>query len=173
MIRQEDVYKIGRLGKPHGVKGEMNFMFTDDVFDRTDSDYLIIEVDGILVPFFIEEYRFRSEETALLKLCDIDTQEQARQFTNCNVFFERSHTPGDEEELTWSQIVGFHIVDENTQKNIGTITAVDDSTENVLFELLTADGREVLLPASDDLIAEVDNAAQTITMTIPEGLLEL
>ena len=58
-------------------------------------------------------------------------------------------------------------------KNIGTITAVDDSTENVLFELLTADGREVLLPASDDLIAEVDNAAQTITMTIPEGLLEL
>ena len=173
MIKPEEVYQIGRIGKPHGVKGEMNFMFTDDVFDRTDSDYLIIEVDGILVPFFIEEYRFRSEETALLKLCDIDTQEQARQFTNCNVFFERSHTPGDEEELTWSQIVGFHIVDENTQKNIGTITAVDDSTENVLFELLTADGREVLLPASDDLIAEVDNAAQTITMTIPEGLLEL
>ena len=173
MIKPEEVYQIGRIGKPHGVKGEMNFMFTDDVFDRTDSDYLIIEVDGILVPFFIEEYRFRSEETALLKLCDIDTQEQARQFTNCNVFFERSHTPGDEEELTWSQIVGFHIVDENTQKNIGTITAVDDSTENVLFELLTADGREVLLPASNDLIAEVDNAAQTITMTIPEGLLEL
>ena len=173
MIKPEEVYQIGRIGKPHGVKGEMNFMFTDDVFDRADSDYLIIEVDGILVPFFIEEYRFRSEETALLKLCDIDTQEQARQFTNCNVFFERSHTPGDEEELTWSQIVGFHIVDENTQKNIGTITAVDDSTENVLFELLTADGREVLLPASDDLIAEVDNAAQTITMTIPEGLLEL
>ena len=173
MIKPEEVYQIGRIGKPHGVKGEMNFMFTDDVFDRTDSDYLIIEVDGILVPFFIEEYRFRSEETALLKLCDIDTQEQARQFTNCNVFFERSHTPGDEEELTWSQIVGFHIVDENTQKTIGTITAVDDSTENVLFELLTADGREVLLSASNDLIAEVDNAAQTITMTIPEGLLEL
>ena len=173
MIKPEEVYQIGRIGKPHGVKGEMNFMFTDDVFDRTDSDYLIIEVDGILVPFFIEEYRFRSEETALLKLCDIDTQEQARQFTNCNVFFERSHTPGDEEELTWSQIVGFHIVDENTQKNIGTITAVDDSTENVLFELLTADGREVLLPASNDLIVEVNNAAQTITMTIPEGLLEL
>ena len=97
MIKPEEVYQIGRIGKPHGVKGEMNFMFTDDVFDRTDSDYLIIEVDGILVPFFIEEYRFRSEETALLKLCDIDTQEQARQFTNCNVFFERSHTPEDEE----------------------------------------------------------------------------
>ena len=52
----KDVYRIGRIGKPHGVKGEMNFMFTDDVFDRTDSDYLIIEVEGLLVPFFIEHY---------------------------------------------------------------------------------------------------------------------
>ena len=36
MIREDDVYKIGRLGKPHGVKGEITFMFDDDIFDRTD-----------------------------------------------------------------------------------------------------------------------------------------
>lgn len=51
MIRQEDVYKIGRLGKPHGVKGEVSFQFDDDIFDRVDADYLILEIDGILVRF--------------------------------------------------------------------------------------------------------------------------
>ena len=81
MIRQQDVYKIGRIGKPHGIKGELNFLFDDDVFDRVEADYLILEVDGILVPFFIEEYRWRSDGHVLLKLCDIDTQERARELT--------------------------------------------------------------------------------------------
>ena len=55
MIKQEDVYRIGRLGKPHGVRGELSFQFEDDIFDRVDADYLILDIDGILVPFFIEE----------------------------------------------------------------------------------------------------------------------
>ena len=52
MIKKEEVYRIGQIGKPHGVKGELSFHFEDDVFDRTDADNLILEVDGILVPFF-------------------------------------------------------------------------------------------------------------------------
>ena len=173
MIKKEEVYKIGRIGKPHGVKGEMNFMFTDDVFDRTDSDYLIIEVEGILVPFFIEEYRFRSDETALLKLCDIDTQEQARQFTNCEVFFERSKADTPDDELTWAQIVGFRIVDENNGKIVGEIVAVDDSTENVLFEIETAKGNQILIPAHDELIVQTDADHRQIKMTLPEGIFDL
>ena len=168
----KDVYRIGRIGKPHGVKGEMNFMFTDDVFDRTDSDYLIIEVEGLLVPFFIEEYRFRSDETALLKLCDIDTQEQARQFTNCEVFFERSKADTPDDELTWAQIVGFRIVDDSNGTTVGEIVAVDDSTENTLFEVQVSQ-RQVLIPASDSLIRSIAPQSQTITMTIPDGLLAL
>ena len=33
MIRKETVYRIGRIGKPHGVDGEVSFHFDDDVFD--------------------------------------------------------------------------------------------------------------------------------------------
>ena len=80
MIKKEDVYKIGVLNKPHGVKGEVAFTFTDDVFDRVDCDYLICLMDGILVPFFIEEFRFKSDSVALGKFEDIDTAEQARRF---------------------------------------------------------------------------------------------
>ena len=74
MIREEEVDKIGKLGKTHGVKGEISFLFDDDVFDRVDADYLILRVDGLLVPFFIEEYRFRSDANAIMKFEDIDTK---------------------------------------------------------------------------------------------------
>lgn len=50
MIKEENIYQIGRLGKTHGVRGEISFLFDDDVFDRVDADYLILKVDGILVP---------------------------------------------------------------------------------------------------------------------------
>ena len=49
MIKQEEVYKIGRLGKSHGVRGEVSFLFDDDVFDRVDADYLILDIDGIRI----------------------------------------------------------------------------------------------------------------------------
>ena len=177
MIKKEDVYQIGRIGKPHGVKGEVLFHFSDDVFDRAESEYLILEVDGILVPFFMEEYRFRSDETALVRFCDINTQEQARQLTGCDVYFLRSEVPADEDgELSWAQIVGFTVRNDAADEDaapVGTITAVDDTTINTLFDIKTPDGRDVLVPASDDLITDVDTEAHTITMIIPEGLLEL
>ena len=169
MIKQEEVYKIGRLGKTHGVKGEISFMFDDDVFDRVDADYLILEVDGILVPFFMEEYRFRSDSTALVKFEDIDTQDRARELTNCDVYFPRALTDDDEENLSFAVLVGFDIIDANTGKNVGTIASIDDSTANILFEL--ADG--TLIPASDELITNITKEKKTITIALPEGILDL
>ena len=81
MIKKEDVYKIGRIGKPHGVHGEVQMQYSDDVYDVVDANYLLLNVDGILVPFFMEEYRFRSDEIVLMKFCDINTEAQARELT--------------------------------------------------------------------------------------------
>lgn len=173
MIKQEEVYRIGRLGKPHGVKGEVSFQVSDDVFDRVDADCLVLELDGILVPFFIEEYRFRSEDIALLKLEGVDTADQARELTGCSVFFLRRMADNDREEVTWAEIIGYRIIDANTLQEVGTLTEVDDSTVNTLFNVTTKEGDEVLLPAGEDLITAVDKAARNITMTIPEGLLDL
>ena len=169
MIKEEEVYKIGKLGKTHGVKGEISFLFDDDVFDRVDADYLVLMIDGILVPFFMEEYRFRSDTTAIVKFCDIDTQERARELTGCDVWFPRALTDSDDDTITWAAIVGFDIIDANSGKSVGRIASVDDSTLNILFCL--EDGR--LIPASEDLITGIDKANKTITINIPKGLLYL
>lgn len=172
MIKQEEVYKIGKIGKPHGVKGELTLFFDDDVFDRVDAQYLVLCIDGIMVPFFMDEYRFKTDETALVKFCDIDTKERASQLTGCEVFFPRSLSDSSDDQLSWSEIVGFSIMDTGGGK-IGTVAAVDDTTENVLFEVETEGGGMTLIPASDDFITGVDTARRTITMTLPDGLLAL
>ena len=169
MIRKEDVYKIGKPGKAHGVKGEISFLFDDDVFDRTDADYLILDIDGILVPFFIEEYRFKTDDTALMKFEGIDTQERARELTGCEVYFPREMAEDDNEQLSWAAIVGFELVDDNTGKVAGRIASVDDATMNILFEL--EDGK--LIPASEELITNIDTKKQQIFIKLPEGILEL
>ena len=169
MIKKETVYKIGRIGKAHGVKSEVSFMFDDDVFDRVNADYLVLELDGILVPFFMEEYRFRSDSTALVKFEDIDTQDRARELTNCDVYFPRQLADDDDEELSWTFLVGFDIVEAKTDKKVGVIASIDDSTANILFEL--EDGR--LIPASEELITDIDKDKKTITINLPEGILDL
>ena len=167
MIREDDVYKIGRIGKPHGIGGEVTLRFSDDVFDRVDAEYLVLMVDGILVPFFIEEYRFRSEEVALVKFEDIDTMDRAAELTGCDVFFPRHLADIDNDVLTWSQIVGYDIVDVASGKVIGRIESVDESPINVLLEL--ADG--TLIPAVDEFIDDIDHEALKLFMSLPDGLL--
>ena len=169
MIKREDVYKIGRLGKAHGVKGEVSFQFDDDIFDRVDADYLVLDIDGILVPFFMEEYRFRNDTVCLVKFCDIDTQQRAQELTGCDVYFPRALAEEGEEVPSLASLVGFDIVDASSSKTVGRIASIDDTTANILFEL--EDG--TLIPASDELIENIDGTSHTITMHLPEGLLEL
>ena len=165
MIKQEDVYKIGKLGKPHGVKGELSFLFSDDVFDRVDADYLVLDI--------MEEYRFKSNEKALVKFVDIDSEERARQLTGCEVFFPRNLSDSDAEHVSWAEIIGFAVIDKQNGQVVGHIKAIDDTTINTLFEIETTAGNDILLPAHEELIHEADMQRREIRMSIPDGLLDL
>ena len=174
MITRDELIKIGVFNKPHGVGGELSFTFTDDVFDRSDCPYIMCEIDGIFVPFFIEEYRFRGAAQALMKLEDVDTTDDARMFTGLDVYFPKNRLPADDEMRTTPSdyFIGFTVLDKQ-HGNLGKITGIDDSTLNVLFILEDADGKELLIPASEDFVLFVDEAAKTITTRIPDGLLNL
>lgn len=169
-----ETFRIGTIGKPHGVRGELSFHFDDDVFDRVDADFLFVEIDGLPVPFFMEEYRFRSDEVALVKFDGIDTEDQAAGLTGCAVLFPRDLVDDDSEEgsVSKAEIIGFEVIDGADGKTVGRIAAVDDSTINTLFDV-TTDGGSVLIPASHELITDIDRQARTITISIPQGLLNL
>jgi len=154
------------------VHGELLFTFDDDIFDQVEADYIVCLMDGILVPFFFESYRFRSDSTALIKLEGIDTEQQARRMTNVEVYFPKEHAEKlEDNELTWNYFVGFLIKDIN-KGEIGKVTDVDDSTINTLF-VVDHKGTEVLIPAQEDFMVELNRKKKVITMHLPEGLLEL
>lgn len=172
MIKREEIYKIGVFNKPHGIHGELSFTFTDDIFDRVEAEYLICMLDGIPVPFFMEEYRFRSDASALVKLEGIDTAERARRFTNVEVYFPAKHAEeAAPDERDWDFFVGFRMEEIRCGK-LGEVTDVDTSTINTLF-VVDYKGEELLIPAQEEFIADIDRKHKIITVDLPEGLLSL
>jgi 16S rRNA processing protein RimM len=172
MIRKNDVFPIGKLYKPHGISGEITFAFTSDVFDRTESSYWILDMDGILVPFFVESYRFKSGETALVKFEGIDSEQKAKELSNKEVYYPVKFADKEAEQVdSWDFYIGFSVYDEKAGY-IGEITEVDDSTANVLFTLVH-DGREILMPVAEEFFTEIDLENREMHVTLPEGLIDL
>ncbi len=173
MILRDELIKIGQFNKPHGVHGEISFTFTDDVFDRGKSPYIVCCIDNIYVPFFIEEYRFKSNSTALLKLLDVNDENEARAFSNLEVFYPKRFYVEDEDEATPDDyFIGYTICD-ITHGVLGVVDAIDDSTINALFVVTTSDGRELLIPIQETFVRAIDEDERIIHMELPDGLLQL
>ena len=172
MIEREELIKIGRFNKPHGVKGELSFTFTDDVFDRTDCPYIVLRNRRYLRPLFHRGVSLQERYYCL------DEARRCRQRDRCSCLFAarclfpKSYYDTEvEEEAPSDYFIGFTVVD-SERGELGKIVAVDDSTENVLFEI-DHEGRELLVPAVDEFVSEIDEENRRLYMTIPEGLLTL
>jgi 16S rRNA processing protein RimM len=172
MIRKSEVYPIGKLFKPHGLSGEIVFAFRDDVFDRTNSPYWVLEMNGILVPFFVESYRFRSDETALVRLEGIENESQAKELSNKEVYYPVKYADDEKEDVDdLNSYVGFKVF-EKSVGYLGEIEDIDDSTFNVLFKI--SDGKnEVLMPVAEEFVIGIDMDKREIQVDLPEGLLNL
>lgn len=172
MIKKEDVFKIGLFTKPHGIKGEIGLMTSSDVFDDSEDLYIVCDMDGILVPFFVEDYRYKTDNVILLKLKNVDNEQAAREFSNREVFYPLDKMEDDLiGDITWDSFIGYQVIDEALGE-LGAITDVDESTINVLLQI-DHKGKEILLPAAEELILSADHENKTLTVSVPEGLLDL
>ena len=178
MIQESQLIEVGYITKLHGLKGEMQVTVTDTVFDDVKKcPYLVCQLDGIFVPFFLAGYRFRSDTSMLLTFEDIDSQEKAQLFCGHTLYFDRrcftkqeakDYDTAAEEELGY---IGYQLIDTELGP-IGEITGIDDQTANVLF-LVDRNGEEIMIPAADDLVEAIDDDARTIIMHLPVGLINM
>ena len=174
MIREDEVLRIGKLIKPHGIKGEIAFAFDNDIFDRVDCPYLICSIDNILVPFFVKSYRFKGSDTALVLFEDIESEIQAKRFSGLSVYFPRKYFDENEEvDLTLNYFIDFIVIDKEFGE-IGIITDIDESTINTLFLLKKKGSDEnIIIPASDDFITNIDPEKKLLYVDLPAGLVDL
>ena len=174
MISESSVYEIGSITRTHGVRGEVAFLFTDDVWDRVEADYLFLRIDGLLVPFFLEEWRFRSDTVALLKFEGIGSANVAARLVGAAVYFPKELTPDEvaEDDITWRMFTGFQVWQKATSL-LGTVTDVDDRTTNILLYITTPAGGELIIPAVEEFVISADHKARTLLVDIPDELLTL
>ena len=177
MIPRDQLVEIGNFAKPHGIKGEISAHFDFEIMPLVEGfGHLFVEIDGLMVPFFITALRPKGNETLLLTLKGIDSPEAAAALTNKPVYIEASLLPEDADEdgdgmFYLEDLVGYTLVSQDEE--VGVITDYDDSTENLLFSVRRPDGSIVLVPASGDLVDDVDVESQRVYMSLPAGLFNL
>lgn len=175
MIRDCELTPVGRTGKPHGISGELNLTLVADV-DLASLRCVVIKIDKINVPFFLTSVRPKGTGSTLVAIDGINDEKAASELSEHDVYALTDELPddgsGDEDGFYAGDLVGFHLTD-GTGAAIGQITGVDDSTENILFEVERPDGPQVLIPVADEFITDIDIESRTIVMSLPSGLLDL
>lgn len=167
MILEKEIFKAGKINKTHGVNGELNCAIDADTIDR--AEYMVLDMDGIFVPFFISNIRVKSSNSVLLTLEDIETETDARNLVGKDIYLP-IHLMSDEDMLSYEYFVGFTVV--NADEKLGEISFVDDQTVNILFGISAEDG-DILLPAVEGFIMEVDNENKILYTNYPNELVEL
>lgn len=174
MIGCGEITPVGEFGKPHGIKGEIAVSF-DPGINIPAIRYVIADIDGLYVPFFVESCRERGNGNVLFTIDGITDEKQAKMLARKQVFL-RSDDPAIEtgtdsysDGLYASDLIGYTIVSPDGD-TIGKIIDIDDSTENVLFIVERPDATDVLIPVADEFITDIDTDNAILTMDLPEGL---
>ena len=73
----------------------------------------------------------------------------------------------DEGEYYRFQLIGLRVVDRGGEE-LGTLEEIIDTGANDVYRVRTPDGKDVLLPARDDVILAIDLTSGTMTVDPPD-----
>lgn len=180
MITRDMLCVAGRFNKPHGIKGEISVTLSPEAEDADLASVkcIFVEMEGIMVPFFISSLRPKTAGTSLVTMEGIDSEEKLRPFVNRDFCLLRSDLPEPEgldpyaEGFYASDFIGFEAEDTRLG-HLGTITDVNDVTDNVLFVITRPGGGEILVPVADELIDGIDIEGRRLLTSLPEGIVDL
>lgn len=163
MITLQEVIYIGYLRRPHGKQGELQCLAENALWDDANATFLILDRDGILVPYRVLDWREKGADMLIFRLSGIDTEPQAAALTGTKVYMLRKDVNSESKDLlTWQDLVGYQVMDKE-KGLLGTIAHIDESTINTLATM--TDGR--LIPLHEDFITDIDSSNQTLHINLP------
>lgn len=167
----DECYQLGTVVKTHGLRGELVF-FLDVDFpeDYKELESVLIDINGKLVPFFIESFQHQGAR-AIVGLEDIRTLEDAEPLAGKELYLPLKALPKlAKGQYYYHELIGLEVFDDD--KLIGTVTGVFQMPTNYLMGV-DHKGTEVLIPLEDELIVSVDLEQRKIITRLPEGLLDV
>jgi len=172
-MNKQNCLAIGTIIKTHGIHGELVLEAKISDLFKNIEESVFLEIDGLLVPFFIEEIHPTSKERFRIKFDWIDSEPLAKKISNCPVYIPLKSITNSEIEFeeNYDILIGFMVIDRKLGK-IGTIDYTINSDDNPLMAI-SYKSREILIPIHPDLIKDVNTEEKTISIESPEGLIDL
>lgn len=171
-MEREHLRRIGRLGKPWGNKGELTLHLDPvDPGTITAHGWVFLDIDGQEVPFPVSAITDKGRDL-LIKFDEVDDPQAAAVLVGRDVLFERSRL-GDEGGHDWDldDLIGMQVTDE-VHGLLGEVTALAGTDDNPVL-VIGRDPNEIMVPAAEGIVLEVDPDQRTITVRTPEGLVDL
>ena len=170
MVEENSIF-LGSITKTHGISGELLVRSPGTIFSFNDTwEVVFIEIDKILVPFFIESFYQPDDHIIILKIRDIDDKNNASRYLSRKVYIDKSaihHSQGTSSE---EGLISYTVVDTD-KGELGTILEYISIKENPLF--LLADGSDKFyIPARKEFITRIDRGQKQVFVSLPDGLLE-
>lgn len=171
-MRKEDCYFLGKITRKHGLSGQVVLKLDTDqpeFYNKMES--IFVEINGLLVPFFIETQKWQKNISKIITLKNA-TEKVIEQILGKDVYLPLSTLPKLEgNQFYYHEVIGFEILDEN-ENSFGIIKSVNDNAPQHYF-ILDFDGKEIVVPIIKDWILLVNREDKKIKMQLPEGLLEV
>jgi 16S rRNA processing protein RimM len=162
--------KIGFINKLQGYKGEVQCIIERGyVEDYADEKFLFIMLDGIAVPWAVEEIKDK-RGAAVIKFMDVNDEEYAKRFIDAEVFVER-RSKKNIEEPNWKNLAGYEVVDK-THGSLGVIKSIEEFPQQLIATVLLKE-KEVLIPLNEDFLEKVNDEQKKLFLNLPEGLIDL
>lgn len=173
-MTKEDCFYLGTIVSKFSYKGEVSVKLdTDKPQDYIQLESVFVLQDKCLTPFFIQNAQLQKSNLLRVKFEDINSEEEANLLINKELYLPLSFLPVlDGNKFYFHEIIGF-TAKEVSGNIIGVVEFVNDQTSQALFQIVDENKCTILVPVHDDFIVEVNRDLSTITLNLPEGLLDI
>jgi len=173
-MKKEDSFYLGKIVRKHSYKGEVVIKLDTDEPDLyQDLEVVFLELNGKLLPFFIEESLLQKGNQLRVRFEDFTTEADAERVLKKEVYLPLTMLPKLEgNKFYYHEIIDFDVIDENFGL-VGKIKSVNDSTAQELLIVQNNKGKEILIPLIDAFLVKVDRDNKQFIVNTPKGLIEM
>ena len=160
-------HPLGKITKTHGYSGTVVLVSDQVLEDNLEYlDEIFVLIDGLQVPFPVEELRLLTDTSAHLKLEFVDNRNTALELVGCELYATIAcHDQNTETGL--EQWLGFTVHDARYGK-VGVILNIEDYKGNIVLQVIN-DDQEVLISLYPELVVRIDNHEKFLYIDAPDG----
>ncbi len=169
----DDTLRVGVISSTHGVRGEVKvFPTTDDANRFKQLKTVILDTGRERMELTIEGVKF-FKNMVILKFKEFDDINEIEKYRGKDLLIRRDQAvPLGPDENFIVDLIGLRVVTDEGE-DFGVMKDVLQTGANDVYVIDGKDGKEYLFPAIPSCILKVDLDAQTMTVHILDGLLDL